>query len=155
MTSQRELLEKQKRITLRYKTRSIPRLSTKSRKIAAKLEQTSKDRLLHPAPRRQVQVDTPSFHPKINANSCKIVDTELGRAHVRLYQESVLRKERRERIAAEELRTKAELEACTFKPKLNKYHGRSSLVEEEDDGKVETRLGLWETRRKVNNSQNS
>ena len=142
---------KQKMLEEKLRRRAVPRLTANSRKIAASMDQTSRERLLQPShssQRRKSEVVKPTFQPSINPKSSELVHHDWKNAFSRLYEESVERRRRKDVLTAKNPREAEELKACTFKPKVRPYK-RNFDKSDDHSEKVETRLRDWEKRRQV------
>ena len=148
LAARREFDRKQRVLAESLKRRAVPKLSMKSRKIAASMDQTSRERLLQPAHRRKSEVAQPTFKPEINPKSNDLVQHDWKNAFSRLYAESQERRKRKEVLSSKNPREAEELAACTFKPKVRHYKNNHETLGGQTP-KVETRLRDWEKRRQV------
>mmetsp|Transcript_13693 Transcript_13693/g.26494 ORF Transcript_13693/g.26494 Transcript_13693/m.26494 type:complete len:747 (-) Transcript_13693:123-2363(-) len=154
----------------KFRKRANPKLGSKTKKIAAELGQSSKERLLNPSKevqvRRQtrrgsVQEEDLTFKPRINPTSKKILrkqpgDTSLDEdpnavkasPYDRLYAESNSRKARQAslEVKAQIEREQSEVQECTFKPHITPFEplGDEHKSKQQD---VVDRLKDWDTRR--------
>uniref|UniRef100_A0A7S2RTL8 Uncharacterized protein n=1 Tax=Mucochytrium quahogii TaxID=96639 RepID=A0A7S2RTL8_9STRA len=155
----------------RLRKQARPRLSIKSRQLAAETGLSSKERLLQQqsslreaARRNSRAVDGEAaeltFKPKINPHSRKIleevsvdggasmdgVSSSTTSTHDRLYHESTARKERRLTLEKNSLESKDReiLEECTFQPSITPF---LPVEEARKDQSVVDRLAEWEEQR--------